>query len=59
MEIKMYRAILKYLKNQREVLKRFEEEDYCYTLDPNIQELLKSLYYNINILEENIERIVS
>lgn len=59
MEIKMYREILKYLKNQREVLKSFEEENYYYQGDPNIQKLLNSLYYNINFLDKNIERIVS
>lgn len=58
MDIKMYREILKYLKNQREVLYSFQRETN-YKSDPNIQKLLNSLHYNINFLERNIERIVS
>ena len=58
MEIKMYREILKYLKNQREVLESFKRET-GYQNDPYIQKLLNSLYYNLDFLENNIERIVS
>ena len=58
MEIKLYREIQKYLKNQKEVLRSFEKETN-YSGNWEIQKLMNSLYYNINFLESNVERIVN
>lgn len=52
MSAKLYREIIKFIKNQREVLETFENENndlMCY----RIIILIDSLKYNLNLLEEN------
>ena len=52
MSAKLYREIINFIKNQREVLKTFENENddlMCY----RIIILIDSLKYNLNLLEEN------
>ena len=52
MSAKLYREIIRFLDNQREVLKSFENENddlMCY----RIEELIETLKYNLNLLEEN------
>ena len=54
MSAKLYREIIRFLKNQREVLKTFENENddlMCY----RIEKLIESLKYNLNLLEENTD----
>ncbi len=52
MSAKLYREIIRFLENQREVLKTFVNENddlMCY----RIEKLIESLNYNLNLLEEN------
>ena len=52
MSAKLYREIIRFLENQREVLKTFVNENddlMCY----RIEKLIESLKYNLNLLEEN------
>ena len=58
MSVKLYREIQKYINSQKEVLRSFENETN-YSDNWEIQKLLNSLYYNINFLKENVERIVN
>ena len=55
MSAKLYREIIEFLKNQREVLKSFENErEYIINNNSNIGKLFESLKYNLNLLEKNI-----
>ena len=58
MSVKLYREIQKYINSQKEVLRSFENETN-YSDNWEIQKLLNNLYYNINFLKENVERIVN
>lgn len=54
MSAKLYREIIRFLKNQREVLKTFEKENddlLCYRID----KLIESLRYNLDLLEQNTD----
>lgn len=56
MSAKLYREIIKFLKNQREVLKTFEKErNYIMINNSDVRKLFGSLNYNLNLLEENID----
>ncbi len=55
MSAKLYREIIRFLKNQREVLKTFEKENddlLCYRID----KLIESLRYNLDLLEQNTDK---
>ena len=52
MSAKLYREIIRFLKNQRAVLETFEKENDDL-LCVRINKLLESLRYNCNLLEEN------
>lgn len=56
MSAKLYREIIKFLKNQREVLKSFEKErNYIMINNSDVRKLFETLNYNLNLLEENID----
>lgn len=55
MSAKLYREIIRFLNNQREVLKTFEKDNddlLCYRID----KLIESLRYNLDLLEENTDK---
>ena len=55
MSAKLYREIITFLKNQRDVLKTFENErNYIVINNSDVRKLFKSLKYNLNLLEQNI-----
>ena len=59
MSVKIYREIINFLKNQRDVLKRFEnEKNYIMINDCDVRKLFESLNYNLNLLEENINKLL-
>ena len=52
MSAQLYREIIRFLENQRKVLKTFENENddlMCY----RIEKLIESLRYNLELLEDN------
>ncbi len=55
MSAKLYREVIKFLKNQRNVLKTFENErGYIINNNPDVRKLIDRLIYNLNLLEQNI-----
>ena len=60
MSAKLYREIMKFMKNQRDVLKTFENTKInCIMINSNdLGKLLKSLRYNLNLLETNINKLL-
>lgn len=50
MSAKLYREIIIFLKNQREVLKSFENENL---MSNDLKKLFESLRHNLDLLEEN------
>lgn len=59
MSAKLYREIINFLKNQRDVLKTFENErNYIIINDCDVRKLFESLNYNLNLLEENINKLL-
>ena len=57
MSAKLYREIMKFLKNQREVLKSFEIERESQ-MNSDIKKLFESLRYNLSMLESNTNDIL-
>jgi len=55
MSAKLYREVIKFLKNQKNVLKTFENErSYIINNNPDVRKFINSLIYNLNLLEKNI-----
>lgn len=59
MSAKLYREVIKFLKNQKNVLKTFENErSYIINNNPDVRKFIDSLIYNLNLLEKNINNCV-
>lgn len=58
MSAKLYREIMEFMKNQRDVLKTFEKIN-CIMINSNdVGKLLESLRYNLDLLETNINKLL-
>lgn len=59
MSVKLYREIIKFLKNQKNVLKTFENDrSYIINNNPDVRKFIDSLIYNLNLLEKNINNCI-
>lgn len=54
----MYREIIKFIKNQKEVIQSFRHEKVIFAEEPCVDMLLTTLGENISLLEERINEIV-
>ncbi len=59
MSAKLYREVIKFLKNQKNVLKTFENDrSYIINNNPDVRKFIDSLIYNLNLLEKNINNCI-
>lgn len=59
MSAKLYREVIKFLKNQKNVLKTFENDrSYIIHNNPDVRKFIDSLIYNLNLLEKNINNCI-
>lgn len=56
--VKMYREIIKFIENQKEVIKSFRHEKVIFAEEPCVGLLLTTLEENLDLLKERINKIV-
>lgn len=54
----MYREIIEFIQNQKEVIQTFKHDKVILAREPYIDKLLETLEENLNILEKTINKIV-
>lgn len=53
--LKLYKELLKFIRNQKELIHSFTEREYSYD---NIRKFKETLIENIEKLEEHIDKII-
>jgi len=56
--VKMYREIIKFIENQKEVIQSFKHEKVIFAKEPCVDMLLTTLEENLGLLKERINNIV-